>query len=232
MKNSLLFMLVLLMGCGSPSSGSSTPTGSTGSEQGSGGAAAGTGGGGGAAGATGNAGTGQPSAGTGGGAGTAGAGGAQDVEAAQQALSGSRLKAYWYAAADGSKQFANRWFDATLGIDCTIDKAPDGKQRCMPDRSYPLLVFSDSGCTSRLVEFPPASTCPTAAPSTPGKFVYYLNESSCYEWRPLGALYTGPTFSGKPGDCKPQTGYSNWTFYSVGAAIDFTMFQEVALAHD
>jgi hypothetical protein len=69
--------------------------------------------------------------------------------------SGSRLKAKYYAGADGSKQFLG-WHDATLDLDCTFQPTADGWVRCIPTWTgfggnvTPYTAFSDSGCSQRV----------------------------------------------------------------------------------
>lgn len=73
------------------------------------------------------------------------------VAEAQAAESGTRLKARWYVAEDGARQFVN-WFDSELQRECTFAQAVDGVFRCLP--AVPLLstvYFTNASCTARIV---------------------------------------------------------------------------------
>ena len=62
--------------------------------------------------------------------------------------SGTRLKASYYAGADGSKQFAS-WHDSQRNEDCYFQTAADGTTRCMPIAAA-ASYFADSKCTQPL----------------------------------------------------------------------------------
>jgi hypothetical protein len=187
--------------------------------------------------ASGGAGTsGGGAAGTGGAAGGGGASsaaaGANGVEVVQQALSGSRLKAYWYIAADGAKQFAGTWFDSTLKIDCSMTPAPDGKVRCMPATAYVIGYFSDSGCSMPIAAVL-AQICGNGPlPPTP-TIVRTTDVNACVVLRDLGPSFSGQIFTGTPAACtavaKPIASYS---FFQVGPSTDLSKYQEAPLAHD
>jgi hypothetical protein len=128
-----------MLGCTQPetvkNSGSGGATGITGS------------GGGGDTGGS-SPGSGGSGSGASGGASQSGAGGSgQGVSTTQSALSGSRLKAYWATASDGSQQFMNLWRDTQLNIDCNFGRASDGQWRCLPQAMPLLLFYSDMGCS-------------------------------------------------------------------------------------
>jgi hypothetical protein len=227
MKNFLPVVLVLLMGCGSSSGGTATPTGSAGDGQGAAGAEAGTGGGG--AGATGSAGTGQATAGT------TGAAGTQGIDKVQEALSGTRLKAYWHTSADGSKQFAGKWFDSTLNIDCSITPDPTGKMRCLPTLATVLSYFSDAGCSTPVAAVGRGyQNCATYAASVNAAFVSIPNSAGCpASIRRLEAPFTGTIYQGEPAACSPSpSAAQSFNFYTIGAPVDVATFAEVSTAHD
>jgi hypothetical protein len=228
MKNSLPVVLGLLMGCGGSSGVSSMPTGSAGDAQGSAGAEAGIGGGG--AGATaGSAGTGQA-------AGTTGSAGIQGIDKVSEALSGTRLKAYWYTSTDGSRQFAGKWFDSTLNIDCTIAVDPTGKMRCLPTLApVALSYYADAGCSTPVAALPKVyQNCESWAGFANSTFANITNAASCPAGiSRLGAPITGTVYTGTPGACSPSTSAAqSYSFFTIGAAIDLATFAEVSAAHD
>lgn len=75
-----------------------------------------------------------------------------DAAADDGTKDGSRLKARYYVADDGARQFAG-WFDTQRGEDCTFQVAADGKMRCMPIprvQGY-VLYYADASCSQKIV---------------------------------------------------------------------------------
>ncbi len=61
--------------------------------------------------------------------------------------SGSRLKASYRIADDGSKEYVpGSWYDTQRQEACSFATAADGKERCLPDGAA-VSAFSDSACT-------------------------------------------------------------------------------------
>jgi hypothetical protein len=86
-----------------------------------------------------------------------------DADAAP-ATSGTRLRARYYVGEDGSKQFVG-WRDSTRKEDCAIQKAEDGKLRCLPTAGGYGTFFSDASCSTAIAYVSIATTC--AQPSVP-----------------------------------------------------------------
>jgi hypothetical protein len=76
---------------------------------------------------------------------------------ADQAVSGTRLKARWYVSADGAKQFLG-WFDSQRQENCSFQVAADGKTRCLPTTVLTFFYFYDPECKRPLAVSAPA--CP------------------------------------------------------------------------
>lgn len=73
------------------------------------------------------------------------------IPEAQAAESGTRLKARWYVAEDGTRHWAFNWFDSERNEDCSFQPAADGVLRCLP--TYPSVgaLYSDPACTQVVV---------------------------------------------------------------------------------
>ncbi|WP_437714962.1 hypothetical protein WMF45_00235 [Sorangium sp. So ce448] len=74
--------------------------------------------------------------------------------AAADPVSGSRLKARFITADDGSKAYTpDVWFDSERGENCQFIKAADGQLRCLPTehRASAGSYYSDEACTRPLV---------------------------------------------------------------------------------
>jgi hypothetical protein len=157
-----------------------------------------------------------------------GGSGSTTTQTTVSAISGSRLKAYWATAADGSQQFMFLWRDTQLNIDCSFGMASDGQYRCLPTAML-APYFSDSSCTVRVgydlcattnhpgyisVSAAAASSC--SAASTPTLYV-------------RGAQYSGNVYSGTPSACSDITNIlTAFSFYALGSAVDVTTFQSAS----
>jgi hypothetical protein len=66
---------------------------------------------------------------------------------------GTRLKAVYRTAADGSKEsVAGLWFDSMRMETCSFTTAADGMERCLPsDANAASLVYADASCTMQVV---------------------------------------------------------------------------------
>lgn len=73
------------------------------------------------------------------------------VAEAQAAESGTRLKARWYVAEDGARQWAFNWFDRERNEECSFQRAADGVLRCIPAGVVLTTYYSDPDCTQRVV---------------------------------------------------------------------------------
>jgi hypothetical protein len=67
-----------------------------------------------------------------------------------RADSGKRLKAHYYVAADGARQFAT-FRDTELQQDCEFSTASDGVVRCLPKFVFSSPFFLDKACSERVI---------------------------------------------------------------------------------
>jgi hypothetical protein len=146
-------------------------------------------------------------------------------------VDGTRLKAEYRVAADGSKEYlAGVWYDSQRSEDCAFATAGDGQQRCIPDGAA-ASVFADSMCTKPIVALAAGCSAPTyvltagnaTCSATPATHVfavgaattpvtlYVPNGSSCFP-------------AGPPG--------SGFTYYGVGDEVAATQFVAATKAHD
>lgn len=226
MMKTILVVALVFLGCGGGAGG---PSGETGAAGDSGSGAAGTSpttGGGGtsaAGGATGSSGSGA--------AGSTGA----SIDLSQQALSGSRLKAYWYTGPDGSKQFGLKWYDSLLKIDCYMTALlADGSRRCLPLPTGVTKAFADSSCTTQIIGLPKGTTsCGSPNPAA-GEYYAAYDASSCQQVFQRGAAFDGTAYEGKPGACAPvsATVASLYAFFMPGPAVDPGIFAAIGFGHD
>jgi hypothetical protein len=63
---------------------------------------------------------------------------------------GKRLKAQYYVAADGARQFAT-FHDTELKQDCAFTTASDGVVRCLPKFVFSSPFFLDKACSERVI---------------------------------------------------------------------------------
>jgi len=128
------------------------------------------------------------------------------IAEASAAEDGSRLKARWYAAQDGARQWAFNWFDVERNEECTFQRAADGVLRCMPTPGVVAITrYLDASCTEPVLAVAVA-TCSGEAPryivqsevvgcesrvrlTVPGVLVapetlYNLTTSDCVETQP------------------------------------------------
>jgi hypothetical protein len=161
----------------------------------------------------------------------------------EQALSGTRLKAYWYTGSDGSRQFAQRWYDSMLKADCAFQPGPDGVVRCLPQVSFGNALYSDATCTVAVAVAILKNAC-TTTPS-PWTALSVPDATACNKFSSkyfsVGAAYTGPQFISSPGSAQPcveNTGtnalYASpmYDIFALGTMLDLGMFQSATLAHD
>ena len=73
-----------------------------------------------------------------------------DASADDGTKDGTRLKARYYVADDGARQFAG-WYDTLRGEECSFQMAADGKRRCMPAATVTGgTYYADAACTQPL----------------------------------------------------------------------------------
>ncbi len=192
-------------------------------------------------------GAGDAGGGAGGPAGTAGngGGGAEDLTLTQGALSGTRLKAYFYSAPDGSKQFAQRWYDSMLKTDCYFQQGPDGTVRCLPQVSFGTILYSDAACSTPAAVAILKNACmpnpsPWVALSVADPLACNKFSTRYYN---LGPAYTAQAFIASPGSAQPCVANggdggsaiyppTSYDLFGLGTVLDLGMFQNATLAHD
>lgn len=85
--------------------------------------------------------------------------------------SGSRLKARYLVAEDGSRTLLG-WHDSMLDVNCSFQLAEDGARRCLPEDLRPssIRAFSDASCTNEV--FYVSSTCDPTPPAYVGMYIH------------------------------------------------------------
>jgi hypothetical protein len=148
-------------------------------------------------------------------------------------VSGTRLKAEYLIADDGSKEYvADLWFDSQRNETCAFSTAADGKQRCLPEGAE-ATIFADSACTTPVLTVPSGCAAPpygigTAATSTCGATTAGAQIFS------VGAAMTPTTLYVQSGTSCYSAGPAATTFsyYALGAQIPATSFVAASSAHD
>ncbi|HEY4058321.1 MAG TPA: hypothetical protein VGM39_17030 [Kofleriaceae bacterium] len=94
--------------------------------------------------------------------------------------SGSRLKARYLVADDGSKTMLG-WHDAQLDMNCAFRLAEDGVQRCLPEDLPPNNVrsFANSTCTNQV--FYVSADCNATSPAYVGIYTESTTLTTCIE---------------------------------------------------
>jgi hypothetical protein len=144
-----------------------------------------------------------------------------DAPAGGSPISGSRLKARWFAGTDGFKTQTG-WFDSQLQVNCTFQDASDGK-RCLPQAGG--LYYLDAGCTQPATLFT-ASSCVTTPPP------YALHTSSMMCGSVIDQAYavgarvaaTQVYFDTGAGGCTMTTVSAGTDVYRADTAVPLTSF--------
>lgn len=143
------------------------------------------------------------------------------VAQAKAAENGTRLKARYYVAADGARQFALGWYDSERNENCAFQRASDGVMRCLPESTSAVTsYFLDSACTEAVAGLltyncgfeyvlePTANDC-----------VYGLRIRSLAETLQPGVLHI------KSGDsCVETPSPDGYTFRRLGPQVPPTSF--------
>ena len=178
--------------------------------------------------------SGSPSGGgTGGGTAQTGTGGtgSTTTQTTVSAISGTRLKAYWATAADGSQQFMFLWRDTQLNIDCNFTLAQDGQWRCLPTAML-ATYFSDSSCMTRVGYDLCATTNHPGYISVPAAATSSCSVAPAPTLYGRGAQYTGTVYTGTPSACSDASSFlSAFSFYALGSAVDVTTFQSASYGY-
>lgn len=161
--------------------------------------------------------------------------------AAQSTSSGTRLKAMYQEATDGSKTYLYyQWYDSQRQEQCGFMAADDGTTRCLPtaELSLPGTYFSDSACTQQLAYRAKPTTGCTAKTSQP-KYAGGYSTINCtleYQIFSVGTPFSGATIYMKSGTTCTSLTASTYTttmdFYSVGAEIPASSFVAATIKTD
>jgi hypothetical protein len=148
-----------------------------------------------------------------------------DANAAEDATSGTRLKAAYYVGGDGAKQFAH-WVDSARSNEtCSFQTASDGVLRCLPQVVY-AQFYSDAKCTQPIYQVASGCKPPTA-------YAMPYDVTTCSELAPRDLYpFTAPVtlsgvYYGSAGSCTAQG--ASGTYYGTGAAIPASSFQSAQL---
>lgn len=144
--------------------------------------------------------------------------------------SGSRLKAKYRTADDGSKEYlSSLWYDSERQEDCTFATAADGKERCMPSSQATITFFADEACKQPLA-VGSASCAPkyalTFEPSTcssPVVHVYSIGATTSPSKLYVSA--NGTCINAGPADATS-------VYYQVGAEVAASSFVGATVQHD
>lgn len=162
---------------------------------------------------------------------------ANPVPDAEASTSGTRLKAVYRTATDGSKEyFFNTWWDSQRNEYCWFTQMYDGSSRCLPYGADPTngqiyytgvgTYYSDAGCTSPLAVA--IGTC------TAG-LKYAIENSSCpqsVKLYSLGPQFTASVYAKSGTSCNTATPSAAYTLYALGAEVPPSSFVSATVAHD
>lgn len=154
-----------------------------------------------------------------------------DPVAEALAEDGSRLRARFYRATDGSKQWAGAWWDSAREEECTFRRASDGKLRCLPATSGGSTgYFANSTCTE------PLYLVQGVCAAEPVRFFTRTPTAGCNypELYAAGAEYTSAQmYAGEPGNCSayphPYRDSSFYKLYRGGAAVNLADYVEASV---
>ena len=155
-------------------------------------------------------------------------------KAAADPVSGTRLKAQYMIADDGSKEYiTDLWFDSQRNETCAFAVAGDGKQRCIPGGAA-AEMFSDSACSTPILAVPTGCTTPPYAVGT--------DLSTCTQAPNANHVYqVGPVAAPAPTSLFMTSGTScfsvgpaalGFAYYTVGAEVPASSFVASSTMHD
>jgi hypothetical protein len=149
-------------------------------------------------------------------------------------VSGTRLKAQYMIADDGSKEYVtDLWFDSQRNETCAFTVAGDGKQRCIPGGAA-ASMYSDSSCSTPILAVPTGCTTPPYAVGT--------DLSTCTQTPDANHVYVvGPAATPAPTSLFMTSGTScfsvgpaalGFAYYTIGAEIPAASFVSASTTHD
>jgi len=160
---------------------------------------------------------------------------ANPVPDAEASTSGTRLRAVYRTANDGSKEYLANWWDSQRNEYCWFIQMYDGSSRCLPYGADPTngqinytgvgTYYSDAGCTSPLAV---TGTC------TAG-LKYAIENSSCpqsVKIYSLGQQFTDGVYTKSGTSCNSATISASYTLYALGPEVPPSSFVSATVAHD
>lgn len=221
------------------SAGAVGPSGATGSATGTS-SLVGAGGMSGSSGATGMGGL--PQTGQGGGTGMGGDdGGIWDAlmdpvpEAAADPTSGSRLKAKYRVADDGSKAYLPyEWFDSERNETCFFGVAADGKERCLPGGHHATSGFFTDPACSMPIAYTFAGCQPdyvvVGEPNPPNACIFNVAVTHLHNLGP--AINPATVYSKSGNSCSGGPPSPQFIYFGIGAEIPASSFVASSVLHD
>jgi len=141
--------------------------------------------------------------------------------------SGTRLRARTLVAEDGARA-PNGWHDSARGVDCSFQRAADGKLRCLPLSSGTIHTqwFADASCTKPLAYVSKGCDAPTTAART-GAYCGGSGGSGTTLYDVSGRFNGTTVYTKTTNGCSgsPVASYAeSYDFFSIGAEIDASEF--------
>lgn len=145
-----------------------------------------------------------------------------DADAAN--VSGTRLRAKYYAGEDGSKQVTFAWRDTKRNEDCMFARIAGGGLRCIPSAAVAAVYFLDAGCTSRV--WVQAKAAPTCAAATPANYAYESDATGCIQSLRTVTKTTAPAmvYIGAPSACSGTPAPDVYDYFISSGTIPWTEF--------
>lgn len=150
-------------------------------------------------------------------------------------VSGSRLKAKYRLADDGSKEYiAGNWYDSQRQEDCGFQPSADGTQRCLPTATGLQPYYIDAACSQQLAQVYNNPACSAQVPKYAS--IYGYTQDTCAYF--VHVYSVGPQVT--PADvyllnganCLKTAPSAIYTYYSLGAEIPPTSFVGSTVMHD
>jgi hypothetical protein len=145
---------------------------------------------------------------------------------------GSRLKAQYMIADDGSKEYVpGAWFDTMRNEVCFFTLGADGKQRCLPQGGG-ASAFADASCTMPIIAVATGCAAPT--------YAIVVDSGTCGQAagathvNAVGAAANPTTLYLQSGGQCFQAGSATagYNYYAVGAEVPAGSFVAANTKHD
>jgi hypothetical protein len=150
-----------------------------------------------------------------------------DAMADSGSTSGTRLKARYYAGADGSIQSGIGWYDSQRNENCFFQTASDGTLRCLPsgEASGAGVYFVDASCTTEELVTIGATGC-VVTPKYASRYVTQTDPCSVSRLRvySVGSEFTGNHYVKIGTMCTAATPNAGLRYFRLGAEVDPSSF--------